>query len=82
LVLEICMRFCTEGEYSKLKSLMKTPSARPKCKFHHLPIFSKKLSSLCQNILKIMRKYKRMPIHVPTSVILCDCKLGFGLVEN
>jgi hypothetical protein len=20
---------------------MKTPSARPKCKFHHLPIFSK-----------------------------------------
>jgi hypothetical protein len=35
------MRYCTLGEYSKLKSLMKTPSARPKCKFHHLPIFSK-----------------------------------------
>jgi hypothetical protein len=29
-----------------------------------------------------MRKYMRVPIHVPTSVILCDYKLGFGLVEN
>jgi hypothetical protein len=24
----------------------------------------------------------RVPIPVPTSVILCDYKLGFGLVEN
>jgi hypothetical protein len=61
---------------------MKTPSATPKCKSHHLPIFSKKLSSLWKNISKIMRKYMRVPIPVPTSVILCDYKLGFGLVEN
>jgi hypothetical protein len=32
--------------------------------------------------LKIMRKYMRVPIPIPTSVILCDYKLGFGLVEN
>jgi hypothetical protein len=24
----------------------------------------------------------RVPISVPTSVLLCDYKLGFGLVEN
>jgi hypothetical protein len=41
LVLEIWMRHYTQGEYSKLKSFMKTPSAKPKCKYHHLPIFSK-----------------------------------------
>jgi hypothetical protein len=29
-----------------------------------------------------MRKYMRVPIPVPTSVILFDYKLGFGLVEN
>jgi hypothetical protein len=29
-----------------------------------------------------MRKYMRVPIPVPTSVILCDYKLGLGLVEN
>jgi hypothetical protein len=29
-----------------------------------------------------MRKYMRVPIPVPTIVILCDYKLGFGLVEN
>jgi hypothetical protein len=29
-----------------------------------------------------MRNYMRVPIPVPTSVILCDYKLGFGLVEN
>jgi hypothetical protein len=29
-----------------------------------------------------MRKYMRVPIPVPTSVILCVYKLGFGLVEN
>jgi hypothetical protein len=29
-----------------------------------------------------MRKYMRVPIHVPTSVILCVYKLGFGLVGN
>jgi hypothetical protein len=29
-----------------------------------------------------MRKYMRVPIPVPTSVILCDYKLGFGLFEN
>jgi hypothetical protein len=61
---------------------MKTPSAKSKCKSQHLPIFSKKLSSLWQNILKIMRKYMRVPIPVPTSVILCDYMLGFGLVGN
>jgi hypothetical protein len=27
-------------------------------------------------------KYMRVPIPIPTSVILCDYKLGFGLVEN
>jgi hypothetical protein len=27
-------------------------------------------------------KYMRVPIPVPTSVILCDYKLGFGLVGN
>jgi hypothetical protein len=32
--------------------------------------------------LKNMRKYMRVPIPVPTSVILCDYKLGFGLVGN
>jgi hypothetical protein len=61
---------------------MKTPSATPKCKSHHLTIFSKNYSSLWQNILKIMRKYMRVPIPVPTSVILCVYKLGFGLVKN
>jgi hypothetical protein len=35
---------------------MKTPSARPKCKFHHLPIFSKNYLAYGKNILKIMRK--------------------------
>jgi hypothetical protein len=29
-----------------------------------------------------MRKYMSVPIPVSTSVILCDYKLGFGLVEN
>jgi hypothetical protein len=29
-----------------------------------------------------MRKYMRVPIPVPTSVILCVFKLGFGLVGN
>jgi hypothetical protein len=29
-----------------------------------------------------MSKYMRVPIPIPTSVILCDYKLGFGLVEN
>jgi hypothetical protein len=29
-----------------------------------------------------MRKYMRVQILVPTSVILCDYKLGFGLVGN
>jgi hypothetical protein len=60
---------------------MKTPSAKPKCKSRHLPIFSKKISSLWQNIFKIMRKYMRVPIPVPTGVLLCDYKLGFGLVK-
>jgi hypothetical protein len=32
--------------------------------------------------LKNMRKYMRMPIPIPTSVILCVYKLGFGLVGN
>jgi hypothetical protein len=44
--------------------------------------FLYKLSSLWQNILKIVRKYMRVIIPVPTSVLLCDYKLGFGLVEN
>jgi hypothetical protein len=37
---------------------------------------------LWQNILKIMGKYMRVPIPVPTGVLLCDYKLGFGLVKN
>jgi hypothetical protein len=32
--------------------------------------------------LKIMSKYMRVPRPVPTSVILCDYKLRFGLAEN
>jgi hypothetical protein len=28
-----------------------------------------------------MRKYVRVPIHVPTSVLLCAYKLGFGVVQ-
>jgi hypothetical protein len=31
---------------------------------------------------KYFEKYMRVPIPVPTSVILCDYKLGFGLVGN
>jgi hypothetical protein len=45
-------------------------------------LFSLKLSSLWQNILKNMREYVRVPIPVPTGVILCAYKLGFGLVQN
>jgi hypothetical protein len=51
LVLEICMWHCTYGEYSKLKSFMKTPSGNPKCKSHHLSIFSKyfeKYERICE----------------------------------
>jgi hypothetical protein len=29
-----------------------------------------------------MREYVRVPIPVPTSVLLCAYKLGFGLVQN
>jgi hypothetical protein len=29
-----------------------------------------------------MREYVRVPIHVPTSVLLCAYKLGFSLVQN
>jgi hypothetical protein len=54
----------------------------PNTKSHHLPIFSKKLSSLWHNILKNMREYVRVPILVPTGVLLCAYKLGFGLVQN
>jgi hypothetical protein len=61
---------------------MKTPSARPKCKFHHLPIFSKNYVAYGKIFWKLWEKYMRVPIPVPTSVILCDYKLGFGLVEN
>jgi hypothetical protein len=61
---------------------MKIPNARPKCKSHHLHIFSKNYLAYGKIFLKIMRKYMRVPIPVPTSVILCDYKLGFGLVEN
>jgi hypothetical protein len=28
-----------------------------------------------------MRNYMRVPIPVPTGVLLCDYKLGFGLVK-
>jgi hypothetical protein len=31
---------------------------------------------------KYFEKYMRVPIPVPTSVILCDYKLGFGLVGS
>jgi hypothetical protein len=46
------MRYCTKGEYSTLKSLMKTPSASQNANFTICLFFSKKLSSLWQNILK------------------------------
>jgi hypothetical protein len=29
-----------------------------------------------------MREYMRVLIHVPTGVLLCAYKLGFGLVRN
>jgi hypothetical protein len=45
-------------------------------------LFSLKLSSLWQNILKNMREYVRVPIPVPTGILLCAYKLGFGLVQN
>jgi hypothetical protein len=61
---------------------MKTPSAKPECKFHHLTIFSKNYLAYAKNILKIMGKHMRVPIPVPTSVLLCAYKLGFGLVQN
>jgi hypothetical protein len=70
------------GGVFKTQIFHENPSAKPKCKSHHLPIFSKKLSSLWLNILKIVRKYMRVPIPIPTRVILCDYKLGFGLVGN
>jgi hypothetical protein len=31
---------------------------------------------------KNMREYVRVPIPVPTGVILCAYKLGFGLVQK
>jgi hypothetical protein len=31
---------------------------------------------------EIMRKYMRVPIPIPTGVLLCAYKLGFGLVQN
>ena len=31
---------------------------------------------------KYFEKYMRVSIPVPTSVILCDYKLGFGLVKS
>jgi hypothetical protein len=34
------------------------------------------------NTLKNMRGYVRVPIPVPTSVLLCAYKLGFGLVQK
>jgi hypothetical protein len=52
LVLEICMWHCTLGGVFKTQVIHETPSAKPKGKSHHLTIFSKKLSSLWQNILK------------------------------
>jgi hypothetical protein len=46
------MRYCTKGEYSTLKSLMKTPSANQNANFTICLFSLKKLSSLWQNILK------------------------------
>jgi hypothetical protein len=69
------------GEYSQLNSYMKPLVQYQNAKSHHWPIFSK-LSSLWHNILKNMREYMRVPIPVPTGVLLCAYKLGFGLVQN
>jgi hypothetical protein len=63
------------GVLFKTQNIHKTPCAKPQCKSHHLAIFSK-------NYEKIMRKYMRVPIPVPTGVIFCAYKLGFGLVQN
>ena len=59
-----------------------TSSAIPKCKVSPFAYFLEKLSSLWKNILKNMREYVRVPIPVPTGVLLCAYKLGFGLVQN
>jgi hypothetical protein len=60
---------------------MKTPSVKPKCKSHYLTIFSKNYLAYGKIFLKIMGNYMRVPITVPTGVLLCAYKLGFGLVK-
>jgi hypothetical protein len=59
-----------------------TSSAKPKCKSHHLPIFSKNYLAYGTIFLKNTREYVRVPIPIPTGVLLCAYKLGFGLVQN
>jgi hypothetical protein len=44
--------------------------------------FLQKLSCQWQNILKNLREFVRVPIPIPTGVLLCAYKLGFGLVPN
>jgi hypothetical protein len=55
---------------------MKTPSTSQNENFT-ICLFSLKI---IQPMAKYFEKYMRVPIPVPTSVILCDYKLGFGLV--
>jgi hypothetical protein len=56
LVLEICMRYCTQGEYSKLKSLMKTPSASQNANFT-ICLFSLKI---ILHMAKYFEKYEKI----------------------
>lgn len=53
-----------------------------KCKFSPFAYFAKNYIACGKNTLKNMRRYVRVPIHVPIGVILCAYMLGFGLVCN
>jgi hypothetical protein len=69
-----------EGVF-KTQVIQETPSAKPQCKSHHLTIFSKNYLAYSK-YFENMRKYMRVPIYVPTCVLLCAYKLGFSLVQN
>jgi hypothetical protein len=69
------------GGVFKTQVIHETPSAKPQCKSHHLTIFSKNYLAYGK-YFENMREYVRVPISVPTGVLLCAYKLGISLVQN
>jgi hypothetical protein len=70
------------GGVFKTQFVHETSSAKPKCKSHHLPIFSKKT---IYPMAKYFEAYERIcegTNTYTTGVLLCAYKLGFGLVQN